>query len=953
MSKSYSRNYINFENEKTGIRTLLQVESYKNHDIVIKITPTNGYYVTSERLNWYKTKVKNYLNDPNLTEIIIKPLITESVLEGHNVNVVMSKFESYVLIPYACTEYQIATDRNFNNVVQSEVLHGLEEHNVFSIDVSYIAPNIDYYLRIRYGGGGYSSEWSDIITFTPLKATIKRPTVDSVSFIYQKQIPYGTTIVASSSMPEAGVSHMYSTWKIYKKDSEGNYVLIWSDPKSDSNLTNISITGQYPNGLEHNKTYYLTVTYFDGNRGFSEESEYHPFCSSGVSLTTPSDVTFFPWPVNSSNPLMSFDSFISITVDGQEQIINVSELEGVYWEIREANKETRAQKFTSQTNSIQLPFGTLKENTEYEVSVYYKHSYLGYSGINSFKIKTNKEFINHPDGLRTPIKLYNDTAYYGEVAKNSLMNENVVYKGVFDETKSYKRYEEVSKDGKLYICVTDTPKGKFDFNVHFETSRGNNAENIYGSQLPTAKWLLRNIGLYQSLTTTDIASGATDIVNEDTTWLKLQNKHKQTLYITKLPILANVSVNDLIRKDLFHPRRKTVRIGDYLYYVRILVNELDPGYDIIDPIYRDKDYNFRVSQQEKIRYDEGDLFSSLLNGNLAQFETTDLDIDLVSYRELIYNTDSIYGYKIDPSSNMRLLSKELQSADSRVISYRPVLELIPEENKPIYNISERIPGDNNIENYDPFVDSCYLGYVDINDFVDSEDIDLRTGLNSFASIQNKGWYKFYYRGLIYFLSNGTNFTTLTFNDINTNNLLTPTPLFATGVTSDDIKLGKIIYNNIIYNVMCPSVLTYTTCRELTKVGNKYYNIFNTSDSNVDLKISYDCFLSDVVYPILDQQYPNRSLVGYKGSFKDHTYVSTINQVGSGEDEDDTFLSSDVVCDLAVVSGQTQATYTPVLNYQKDPYRIKAGRVDDPVDVVLCLTVNPILDNIYLWKEKQN
>lgn len=953
MSKVFSSNFIKFEDNEKGIRSVLQIESYKPMDIVIKITPSEGYYVTTERLNWYKTKVKNYLANPDVLNIIVKPIVKSSQVVETTINMTLTEFESYVLIPYACTEYQISTDDVFNNIVKTEVLHGMMKHNELSIDLQDLPANTSYYIRARYGGGGYSSEWSDVVNFTTLKPTIDKPSVESVSFTYQKSAPYLTTIVATSSASSIP-DHTYTTWKIYNKTETGSYNLVYSVIKSDISLRNISIAGQYPNNLQYHKDYYITVTYYDASTGFSRESDYFKFCSTGVTLTTPNDITFFPWPVNVSNPMLSFDSFLSLTVDGQEQIININELEGVYWEVKENKADSRTQKFTSQTNAIQLPFGTLKENTEYQLSVYYRHTYLGFSGIKNFTFKTNKEFINHPDGLRMPLKIYNDTAYYGEIAKTSLMNENITYRGVYSSTKSYKRYDEVSKDGKLYICINDTPPGSnYTFSTYFETPRENNAEVMYGSQLPTAKWLLKNIGLYHSLNTTNVANGATDIINEDTTWLKLQNKHKQTLYITKLPILSNVSVNDLIRKDLFHPRRKTVRIGEYLYYVRILVNELEPGYDVIDPIYKDKEYNYRVSQLDKIQYNEGDLFSSLLNGNLAQFESTDLDIDLVSYRELIYNTDSIYGYKIDPSANMRLTSKELQSADTRIISYRPVLELIPEENKPIYHISDRIPGDNDISKYDPFVDSCYLGYVDVSDFVDSEDIDLRTGLNSFSSVQNKGWYKFYYRGMIYYMSNGTNFNRLSYNDINNNNLLTPTPLYATGVLSDDIKLGKIIYNNVIFNVMCPSVLTYTTCRTLTKVGNRYYNIFNTADSNIDLNISYDCFLSDVVYGILDEQYPNKSLSGYKGSYKEHEYVSTITQIGSGTNDDDVFLSSDVVCELTNVSGVITSTYTPVLNYQKQPYRIKSGDVDAPVDVVLCLTVNPIIDKIELWKEKEN
>lgn len=938
-----------------------QIEDYKTTgDVTIKIKPTSNVYMSSRRLEKYVENLNNFITDPVHNPGISKPVIKSTVVNSGNVlNITLTQYESYSLTPFSCIEYEISDDQQFGTTLTSDILH--EEETKLNLDVRSLS-NGTYYLRVRYGGGGVYSEWSDALTFTVSQPTLTKPEITGVNISYTDFVPFDATVTISSSTYQDSTQHNESKWRIYHKDGD-NWILDYTEIGDRSKLTMIMISNLFPNVLEHNKEYYVTVQYFDGNDDFSEESEKYPFISDGVQLSTPDDITIFPSGVNISGPIINFDKNIFYKIRGYDvKNINYNDIKNVYWELYKTNDTIDKENFTTLQNILELQEGTLQPDTEYTIKVYYVHKYLGRSETAMYNFKTSVSFLDVDDGLKKPITVYNDTAYYGEISYDKLMSDLVVYTGTFTFSRRYYVGEEVLKEGELYLCLRDTPilttsSDTYDFNKYFKKSfdNTNGTSNYYKTQLPTPNWLLNNIGMNPYLTTTDLTSGDTNYINSNSGWLKVQNKFKQILYISKLPLMRNVSINDLIRRDLFHPRRKTVRIGKNLYYVRILIHDCYFGYEALDPVYEGENFILNYNGNNILDYNEEEILKDLTNGNLYTFDPADLDIDSVEYKELIYHTEGMLSYRSDMTSGtVNLVSKEIPMADQRTLYFRPVLELIPEDERPIFNISEKIPqSDESIDylsSYDPYLDYCYLGMVDTRKFITAETVDVKTGLLSGNTNNVLSWIKIYYRGLIYLVSNGTTIRNTTYRDIDKYNMLTSSSLYTYNVRPEDLKLGKIIFNNVIYNVSCPNVLTFTSIREQTKIDGNLIDIFNNTNAKLDLKLSNESFLSDAIYPIIRNLVEDKGKTGYKGSHRNVKVMDVIDQFGSTSLDEGTFLTSDVIKYEIPQGLTTQYVEKPIFNMQKHPTRIKTGDILDPVDFICCLTVIPTLDKIELWKK---
>lgn len=959
--KNYPTNIVSIYNTDFHGYTNFQIEGFKStSDITIKIKPSNSIFMSSRRLEKYVENLQKFIDDPITNPGISKPSITSNVVNSfHSLDIGVTGYESYSLTPFACLEYEIASDSSFGTIILNGVLH--EEKTKLNIDIKTLT-NGTYYFRVRYGGGGVNSEWSDGISFNVSKATLSKPEIIGVSISYTDYVPFDAVVTFKSSLYQDTSPHNETRWRVYHKEGE-EWILDYTEIGDRTKLTMVMISNLFPNVLSHNVEYYVTAQYFDDAGGFSEESEKYRFISDGVKVSTPEDITIFPSIVNISDPTINFFKDITLKINGYDsKNINYNDVENVYWELTEVETGYKTN-YTTKTNILNLVEGSLIENTRYRISVYYVHKYLGRSDEASFEFKTTSNFISVEDGLKKPITVYNDTAYYGEISYDKLMSENVIYTGNFSFSRRYTVGEEVLKDGELFLCVRETPvlttsSDTYDFNKYFKKSfeSANGTSNYYKTGLPTPKWLLNNIGMNPYLTTTDLTSGDTNFINSNSGWLKVQNKFKQILYISKLPLMRNVSVNDLIRRDLFHPRRKTVRIGKNLYYVRILVHDCYFGYEALDPVYDGENFILNHNGNNIINYNEEEILKDLINGNLYSFDPSDLDIDSIEYKELIYHTEDILSYRSDMTSGtVNLVSKEIPMADQRTIYFRPVLELIPEEEKPIHNISGKIPASDEsidyLQYYDPYLDYCYLGMVETRKFITAETVDIKSGLMSGNSNNVLSWMKFYYRGLIYLVSNGTTIRNTTYRDINKYNMLTSSSLYSYNVRPEDLKLGKIIFNGVIYNISCPNVLTYTTVREQTKLSDgSLVDIFNTANAKLDLKIGYESFLSDAIYPIIRNLQEDKSSTGYKGSHRSVKVMDVIEQFGSTSLDEGVFLTSDVVKYEIPQGLTTQYVEKPIFNMQKHPTRIKTGDILDPVDFICCLTVIPTIDNIELWKK---
>lgn len=924
-------------------------------DAIIKIKPTSNSYITEKRLKTIKQNIQNYLSDPSLDKTITPPVITSVSQKDSEITFKLRPYTSNIMLPYCGVEYRIATTRDFqpDTIIVSEMLHNVDVTNGLVISTDLFTSRQTYYIQVSYIGGGYISNPSTVFEFSPSFPTIETPSITGVVFNYNQTAPYATTINITSSpfISTDGSVHLSSSWRIYKKISDDQYDVIYNIDEDTNNLTSLTIRDLIPAKISHGDEFLVSVTHYGSGQAYSRESEKVAYRSLGVNVTPSKHINIYPIEHNVSNPVFIVDNDYSININGLILQQTFNDFESFEWELEEQDISRTIKTYTTTSNKLELSEGELLPGRTYRIRNRYKHRNLGYSAYVEKEFKTKDAFVTSLDKLAVPSKTLNNSAYFGEIAYDQLMFSSVKYCGTYDPNSVYSIGDEVLKEGVYYICVEGTSNAS-NFERCFKLPSHTSAKAIYKSGLPTMAWLLENIGLNPYLNS-DSNYSSNGLINEGTGWVKVQNDRGQILYIAKKPVMDNISINDLIDRDLYHPRRKTIRIGENLYYIRILVSQLEVGYDALDPLYRGENFNEAYRHHDPINYDEDELLINLMNSKLSTYDPVDLDIPL-TYKELIYNIDNIYGYKLDQSGGqVSLLNQILPYADDRTLRYRPVLELIPPENHPYKNISTLLPKSTDIvedgefnpeEYYDKYLDAGYLGYVSVDDFITSESIDVQTGLNSNKHLPILGWYKFYYRGLVYFIPNGVNLKNVTYTEVSRANMITPTPRFNYNVTSDKIRFGKVFHNGIIYNVGCPNGLKYTNIRETVMTTSGAINIFENMSPVYDPDFCYNTFLSDVIYPVLSNIGVDRNRKGYKGRYKRLKSIEIMEQFGNGNEETSSFLLGDII------RYQDGGVFTekPIINFQKYIAHIGKKNITDGLDVISCLNVNPIFDKPELW-----
>lgn len=934
-------NIVLFDTEN-NIKSIITPETLDvNKDTVIRFKPTDSYYISEARLDTYEQKLKEFMDNPEPSRIVYTPTFNNFLVKQGYLEIELSKFQSDILLLHVSTEYQISTRKDFTNILLSKLTHDDNEKVHFQIPFTNLDYNVTYYLRVRYGGAGYLSNWSDIQEFIVDKPTIQKPFLNPIKptdIDYSNTAPFTITINARSSLYNGPGRHVKSEWSIYRRNTNNNFEKVWTND-SVTDLTTTKIVNLFPGVLSYHTPYYLTVKYYGTDNNYSLESDPIEFSVDELTLSRIDSIKVFPPIVNIPQPSISFNNGFKLIIKGQEQLIPKSDISGIHFVLVRDDTNTVVLKEESLANILNIPKNILLPNTDYTLHLYYTHKTLGNSDTSEFKFTTSKKFIITEDGLDTPKAIFDNVAYYGEVDNTNLMLENIEYIGKYDPKKEYKQLQEVSKDNKLYLCIKDTPNGQYSFNSYFKEVSPDTTKLYYKSVLPTATWLVNHIGLNPNLTGPRTEDVDFNIINKQSGWLKLQNKHSQIIYISKLPIYKEVSVNDLIKNDLFHPRRKTIRIGNKLYYVRTLISTLERGYDSLnqDNEVR-KLYPEYYTDDLVIDYGEDKLIEYILNGDLSFIDPVDLDMDPNAYSELCYNHNKLESYKPELGLNKyNFIGKDIQSPDLRTLVFRPVLELIPENEYPMDNISLAIPGISKPleKNTDRFLDLAYLGTVTPDDFLRAETISIRTGFSLDKAVDHLTWFKFYYRGLIYFISYGFNYRDIDYEELDKFNFVYPTPLYKQYNKPEDIKLGKITYNNVLYNISLPQILNTTDLLDHYMVGPNKIDIIN--NKNIDTKLSLESEFSNTIYSLL-KTIPDSNEPGFKGSYREAKFEELLETM-TGTQQDLSFFSRNCTRDDKVF-----------LNHQVNLNNFTVQDKTKTSNVILVLTVHPTFDNKKLWSK---
>lgn len=143
-------------NKSTGRTTVLQTSNnLSTKDVTIKLPAESGTLMTEEELD---TAIK----------VVQQPRITYPLNNATNVedNIQATAFSAILGFQgsHTHTEWEIASDDQFTNVLKYKKCIGAQGHKLTEISPSVAGSKV--YVRVRYWSGEHSSLWSDTVTFT-------------------------------------------------------------------------------------------------------------------------------------------------------------------------------------------------------------------------------------------------------------------------------------------------------------------------------------------------------------------------------------------------------------------------------------------------------------------------------------------------------------------------------------------------------------------------------------------------------------------------------------------------------------------------------------------------------------------------------------------------------------------------------------------------------------------
>ncbi len=271
-----------FQNSLSG-RT--ELKPFTTYYIRVRYKNSAGNSEYSSGTHNFKTKLNTVPATPILTDPS-DPTSRTLTLEAN-------AFSDNDNDSHAMSDWQIATDSQFNSIVASSMEDDL---NLTSMSVNSsnfffqnslagqtsLAANTTYYARVRYRDDeGGSSNYSDTVSFTtgtnvsPNKPSITSPSNGSTNISINPQI------TSSSFSDPDDTIHSASSWQIYDNQNIASNNLVWAATDDPTNLTNITVnssTGTFQNTLSGRTkllpgiAYYIRVIHSDASSADSEAS---------------------------------------------------------------------------------------------------------------------------------------------------------------------------------------------------------------------------------------------------------------------------------------------------------------------------------------------------------------------------------------------------------------------------------------------------------------------------------------------------------------------------------------------------------------------------------------------------------------------------------------------------------------------------------------------------------
>lgn len=737
------------------------------------------------------------------------------------------------------------------------------------------------------------------------------------------------TLTVDSSVTGSKLEHSSTDWIIEYKDQNNSFVKVKEILGDTSNLTSINLNSYMFNPLEQNKEYYISCRYNYKNTTNSMYKEVSTKFTDRYKFNTPTAVLSpvtgiisYPNYITSGDPEIAITSTLTIDNGITTRPLTDSDIKSVVWRIF---KDEKLIKEEASGTSWKLPKNTLKPKTNYKLTVAYITKSFGRSEDSVHDLITH-DFVGDVDGLSSVVTKSEGYCYFGELPYERLTVDDIRYRGFYKPDILYNKLDEVNKDGELYVCIKKVTSPEYNFDAHFKSFTSQEGRGLYKSAIPTISMLFKKLGLpLNSLIKT----------SEETGYLKLQLTNGNVAYITKLPVISKLTINDLIALNLYHPYHRTIRLGKWLYYPRLLIEDYTTPYDPIQSCYDNLNYydNYGI-KTTKHTLSETKILLKLIDGTLSNYSISGLELPNLKNDEVVYSSNISKLIKLNSgSSGFSFNAIDIDNFTRTDMKFRLVLERIQEENLPMNNISNKLPGNNELTaQRDFYSDTAYLGYVDGGDFLTSNTIKTALNLPSGTVVDAMGWYKFYQGGLIHYVSDGLNLKNIDFNTLREHNAVYIHPTVNNDKGSiPTTKLGKVTFGNLLYNVSLPQVTNESKLEEFKVINGTRYDIFNVQDPNVDLNLSGECSFSLTMMTLLLNKTPLSKTQGYKGTIPTLEYSDVLKSIGSG-------LPSS-----KVLTCNTMVNEDVIEQYSTDLYKITKTKPNTQGEVILCLTIPAVLE----------
>ena len=677
------------------------------------------------------------------------------ILEPYNLNIPM-------VDPVVSTIYQISPTKNFSyfSFTKTKQSNQVEPLTVSDLINSNLEEYMVYYIRARIYFDNYMTMFSDPISFTIGLSTYRKPVIHNITLEKDPKDKYTGNLLfnISPDQPENGTPGEANVIEYHIANIKDNqYVKL--EYEKTTFLTTLRLI---PFRVYPGNTYKIKIRYRNTKKQitspFSDEygitipkaramtENLHINQSSSIISTNPT--------MGVDNMIMDYDLLDHLEIPYDNVILPVNEKETLK---RRIENSYFNYVFKLKQNNTILYTKTIRKEYHEVVNNYYKGCLFSLSDFdlklsNSYdleyefewKDKTNipinrlefsqgsihfstGNFFNTvpKDNIENIFKSYNGFSYYGEITINSLLPDDITYRGKAELNKEYPKNSEIILNDELYITKTRTTLTSFNNLNDLEKITKQNMSTYYNSGLPSGKWLVKALGIPVELE--DISG----VVNNKEGWIKVHNKANQILYIAKKPFITNIDYSYLKDKFLTGHGCRTLRIGLHLYNVRLL--------EYAPTSFNKEEYNDSTNTNRNVQ-DELFLFKTLFK-ELASYTPNDLGI--IDNNSLNYTNNGYFLVK-DQGGTLSFKYGELtENIQGSMKLYRPVLELIQEGYEPHRD---------HIFQYDKYSDTGYFGRVHYTELFNTRELTKITGLLDLnITNTNPEYYKFYYHGLIVYI----------------------------------------------------------------------------------------------------------------------------------------------------------------------------------------------------------